>query len=526
MSNRLFHSWVNPKLDLPLLLVLAICMGISSGISPQIGTYMVSALSTNPADASMCNYAYFAGMTVTFSIIDRIKDFFTTKQLLLAICIALISCNALLARTDSAELIVLLTFFVGVFRIMGAILVISNLAPILMPQGQRYMLYCVYFPITLLVSPLGGLAMAALANNVNWRFAFHFCNLLLFVALLLVIVLVPNKEQGRRLPLWKFDWISHFLLAAWMLAFVYLIVYGRINDWFDSNNVRIAAVVFVLCIVLLLSRNLIQRKPFLRFEIFKERNIRVGMLLMFFLGAFFTMTNTMNTLMNISFHVDPLENAKVNTFPVIGYLIGTGIAYFYFRSYNNFKVMILATITFYWLSCVVLYFQVDSQISVGQLFLPMVLRGIAIILSYITIGLFVTADVPRKYLPVIPFFLIFFRTFLGPTVWGNLYSNWLAIRQVRLLDKIAVWSSSDIADPVFLERFHLGKGLDIGAIYRVYHQQAILSSVKELLGYLCIGGILMFVCVLFLPIYKKVDRQVFNWFKKKNLEGMATTVVS
>lgn len=528
MSNRIFHSWVNPRLDLPLLLILTICMGISSGISPQIGTYMVSALSTNPADASMCNYAYFVGMTVAFSIIERIKSFFTTKQLLLSVCIALLFCNAVLSRTDSSELIVLLTFFVGVFRIMGAILMVSSLAPILMPQGQRYKLYCVYFPITLLVSPLGGLAMATMADKVNWRFAFHFCNFLLFFALILIIVLVPNKGQGRRLPLWKFDWFAHFLLAGWMMAFIYLLVYGRINDWFDSPNVRIAALVFVVCILFLLVRNLFQRRPFLQFEIFKERNIRIGMILMFFLGAFFTMTNTINTLMNISFHVNPVQNAKVNTFVIVGYLLGALIAFLYFRSYSNFKVMILATITFYWSSCALLYFLVDSQVSEARLFLPMVLRGIAIILSYITIGLYVTAEVPRKYLPIIPFYLVFFRTFLGPSIWGNLYANWLSMQQVRLVDRIAGWSASDISDPVFLERFHLAKGhgLDVGTIYKVFHQQAILASVKELLGYLCIGGILLFICVLFLPIYKKVDRQVFNWLKKKNLEGVATTVTS
>jgi hypothetical protein len=306
------------------------------------------------------------------------------------------------------------------------------------------------------------------------------------------------------------------------------LVYGRINDWFDSTNVRIAAVVFVVCILFLLIRNLFQKTPFLRFEIFSERNIRIGMVLMFFFGAFFTMTNTMNTLMNVSFHINPLENAKVNTFPVVGYLLGAFGAYFYFRKNSNFKVMILATIFFYWIACVMLYFLVDSQVSPRQLFLPMVFRGIAIVLSYITIGLYVTSMVPRNYLPQIPFFLIFFRSFLGPAVWGNLYSNWLSIRQVQLLDKIAAWSSSDISDPVFRERFHLPKGhvLEMAKMYRFYHQQAILSSLKELLGYLCLGGIILFVCVLLLPIYKKVDRQIFNWKRKKNLEGMATTVAS
>lgn len=527
MSNRIFYSWVNPKFDLPILLILAVCTGISSGISPQISTYMVSGLSTNPADAAMCNYAYFAGMTVAFSLIDRIRSFFSARQLLCGICIGLIFCNTILSKTDSASLIVLLTFFVGVFRIMGAILIVITLTPILMPQGQRYMLYCVYFPVTLLVSPLGGWAMATMANKVNWRFAFHFCNLLLFVGLILVLITVHNEKKAKRLPLWKFDWFGHFLIAGWLLSFIYLLVYGRIYDWFDSPHVVIAAVTFSACLLFLLLRNTFQRRPLLHFEILKTRNIRIGFIIMFFLGAFFTMTNTMNTLMNISFHTDPLENARVNMFPVVGYVIGTLIAYFYFRRFNNFKVMILTTITFYWLSCAMLYFLVDGQVSMSQLFLPMVLRGVAIILSYITIGLYVTTGVPGKYLPIIPFFLIFFRSFLGPTIWGNLYSNWLAIRQVQLLDKLAGWSASDISDPLFLQRFHLanGHGIDLAKLYSTYRQQAVMSSLKELLGYLCLGGIVFFICVLFLPIYKKMDRNILNWMKKKNQDEV-TTVVS
>ena len=526
MSNRIFYSWINPKLDLPILLVLAVCIGICSGVSPQIGTYMVSGLGTNPAYAAMCTYAYFAGMTVAFSLIDRIRSFFSPKQLFVGICLGLIFCNTILTQTDSAPLIVLLTFFIGVFRIMGAILIIVTLTPILMPQGQRYMLYCVYFPITLLVSPLGGWAMATIANKMNWRYAFHFCNLLLFISLIIVFISVHNERPEKRVALWKFDWFGHFLISGWMLSLIYLLVFGRINDWFDSPQVVVAAIVFVSCIVLLLLRNAFQRHPLLRFEILKTRNIRIGFIIMFFFGAFFTMTNTMNTMMNISFHTDPLENARVNAFPVVGYIIGTSIAFFYFRRFNNYKIMILTTIFFYWSSCAMLYFLVDGQVSPSQLFLPMVLRGIAIIISYITIGLYVTTGVPGKYLSIIPFFLIFFRSFLGPTIWGNLYSNWLAIRQVQLMDRLAGWSASDISDPILAERFHgnIGHGVDVNHLFSVYRQQAVMLSLKELLGYLCLGGMVFFICILFLPIYKKLDRDILNWMKKKNQEEVITVV--
>lgn len=527
MNNRIFFDWVSPKLDVPLLVILSLCLGVSSGVSIAVSSYMVSGLSTSNADAAMCTYAYFAGMAVGFTLINAMNTYFKSKILLVAICVLLIFFNFILTKTDEAPLIILVTFFIGVVRMMGAIIMLTSFMPLLMPKGERYKLYCVYFPLTLLVSPVSGFAMAWLSDRFNWHFSFHFCNLLLLLALLIVVVCVHDHRKKHSIPLWKFDWFSHVLISAWTLSFIYFLAYGRYKDWFDSKEIRWSLYIAVVCLVWLMIRNTTARKPLMDFKIFRERNIRVGLVLTFVCGAFFTMTNSLNMWMTVAFKKNYVENAYVNLAPCVGYFIGTAICYFYFKNYRNFKFMLILTVAFYTMSFVLMYPLVDANVSQAQLFFPLVLRGIGIVLSYITLGLYITAEVPQEYLQSIPPILIFVRTFFGPAVWGNLYSIWLYSTQIKLLNKLASWTNSDAVGALVNAQYHT-KGITNSSVaaYQSYMQQAVLGSIKELFGWVILMGCGLMFFLFFFPIYKKVDRKVFNWTKSKNTADIAATVAA
>lgn len=526
MNNRLFHDWVSPRLDVPLLIIMSICIGATSGVSTSISTYVVSSLGTNPADASMCSYAYMAGMTIGFLPVNKLRGYFSSKHMLLGICAALLFLNYVLTQTDSAPIAIMATFMIGAVRLMGSIMMVVNLIPILMPNGsQRFLLYCVYYPLSLMVSPLSGTGMAWIADRLGWHYSFHFCNLLLFIVLVMTLALVHGNHNGRKIPLWKFDWFSLILMAGWMMSFIYVIVYGRNKDWFDSVEIRIASLSSMVLILLLMLRNVLRTAPVMELYVLQYRNVRVGLTIMFLLCTFYSLTGPLTTWTNVAFRNDLLENARVNTYPVLGYLLGAVVGFFYYKWHIQFKEMLLLSVLCYTVSSWMIYSMVGPQTEPSSLFLPMVLRGMAIILSYVTIGLYVVAGVTPKALAVIPVFLIFVRSFLGPVIFGGIYSVFLYYRQIQITDRLAAWS--DQTDPLFQMRF---KGLnspnaDPLKAYQVLHTQALFESVKELFGWTCVAGVVLFVAILFFPIYKNANRKVFNWGKSGNTEEIASTVV-
>lgn len=527
MRNRLFHNWVNPKLDIWLLVVMSLCIGFTSGISTAISSYMVSDMAINPAAASMCSYSYMAGMAISYALFGKLRRYFSSRQILIAVCLLLIFLNFILTQTDSATIVVLATFLIGGARLTGSVLMVVSLTPILMPHGgQRFQMYCVYYPISLLSSPLSGIFQAILADQFGWHFSFHLSNLMLFFVLLLAVTLVNNKFHGRKIPLWKFDWFSLFLIAGWMLSFIYILSYGRTEDWFDSAHIRMATLLTVALLLLFLLRNALLKHKILEFDVLKTRNIWAGLSMMFLFCIFYTLTTPLNTWMSIAFKNNPIENAKVNTYPIYGYLLGAVICFLYYRKYNNFKVMIIFILLCYVISTCMLYLMIDTQTAPSMMSLPLVIRGVAILASYLTIGLYMAVDMSVQKFVVSRLMLIFVRTFLGPALFGSTFSIWMYYRSVQLTDKLASWS--DQSNPLYQLRFqgvHTPNADPLNA-YQVFHTQASLESIKELFGWACIIGIGLTIFLLFFPIYKKVDRELFYWRKFRDEEDIAAAVAA
>jgi MFS family permease len=525
MHNRLFREWVSPKLDLLLLVMMSICLGATSGVSSTISVYMVSGLAANPADATMSSYAYMAGMAVSFPLISKLRNYFSSKELLIFICSALLFFNFILSRTDNITEVVMSSFCIGIVRLMGSIIMVVNIIPILMPRGERYQMYAVYYPLSLMVSPLAGMFQVWLADELGWRYSFHFSNIFLFVTLLLTFILVSGKMHTRRLPLWKFDWFSLFLLSGWMLSFTYVMVYGRSDDWWESSKIRFAGVSALILLLLFLLRNKLRTHKIIDFTVFRFRNVRVGIVLMFLSSVFFSLSTPINSMMNIIYGNNPLENASINAYPILGYITGAVVAFLYFRKYNNFKILLLTTIFCYLLSTYMLYEIVDKQTESYRFFLPMFLRGVAILLSYMTVGLYLAVDMSSDDFSMSATILIFTRSFLGPVIFGGLYSTLLYYRQVQILDKLASWI--DQSDPLFQQRFqglHTPNADPILA-YKELSVQASLGVIKEMYGWVFIIGICMFIVLIFFPIYKRQGRNIFNWRKAKNEDEIASTAV-
>ncbi|MCA6067979.1 MFS transporter [Chryseobacterium sp. RG1] len=524
MHNRLFRDWVHPKLDLLLLVIISICLGATSGVSSTISVYMVSDLAANPADANMTSYAYLAGMAVSFPLIVTLRNYFSSKELLIFICCILLFFNFTLSKTDNTFEVVIASFFIGIARLMGSIIMVVNIIPILMPRGERYQMYAVYYPLSLIVSPLAGMFQVWLADELGWRYSFHFSNIFLFVTLLVTFLLVSGRMHTRRIPLWKFDWFSLFLLSGWMLSFTYVMVYGRTDDWLDSPKIRFAAISALVLLLLFLLRNKLRRHKIIDFTVFRFRNVRVGIVMMFLSSVFFSLSTLINSLLNITYASNPLENASVNAYPILGYITGAVVAFLYFRKYNNFKILLLATVFCYLLSTFMLYQIVDRQTEPYRFFLPMFLRGIAILLSYMTVGLYLAVDISSDDFSMSATILIFVRSFLGPVIFGGIYSTLLYYHQVQILDKLASWV--DQSDPLFQLRFPgLHHNVDPILAYKELNVQASLSAIKELYGWVCIIGICMFIILIFFPIHKKQSRNIFNWGKTKNEDEIASTAV-
>src|SRR5690606_20350221 len=109
---------------------------------------------------------------------------------------------------------------------------------------------------------------------------------------------------------------------------------------------------------------------------------------------------------------------------------------------------------FYLISNILVYKLINIQTPLEYLILPIIFRGIAIMISFIATAVYLAGNVNGKaFLHSIVLFLLI-RTFFVTVFWSSIISNWFnklqLIHQTRLAEVI---DSGEILDRNFISNF-------------------------------------------------------------------------
>jgi len=510
--KRAFHSWIPPKLDLWLLLLLSTILSFTNGIPTTLATYILSDQAGIPADMTMASYAYYTGMACAIPLVFRMSSFTSKRNLLIGVHLSLLFLNFILAHTTVSLSVVMACFGVGFIKIFGSVGLLGELMPLLMHKGERYEMYCVYYPLAILVPALSGIVAIYIADSFHWEVSFHFQNFLLFIGLLIVILFMHSNDRDKRIPLYQYDWLGSILLSAALLVIAYTTTYGLTENWFHSYHIIIGAVASVGLILLFLHRNLRVRKPLFRFEVFKLRALPITIGTLFFLGIFYSSSSLISSFNSIIVPGYPVKSAEISNYYVMGgYIVGSIFTYQYFKRTKDCRFIFAFSCLCYLICNVWLYLLVSPQTAPVQLAAPLFFRGMGLMVSYITAGVYLGGNVPVKaFLPCVAF-LIFVRSYLVPIVWSNILANWYYHRQLINLNHLA--GGMDKIDPLVLSR---GTG-----IARTVQTQASMLAVRDILGALNVVGLVLLVVIFLFPYHSSRIRRIFNWRDSARSKEMA-----
>jgi hypothetical protein len=516
MNNRFFYNWVPKQLDVWLLLSLSIMLSFNGGVPSTILGYVIGAQSAMSADLSMAGFAYLTGLACVLPLTLRLQQFSNNKHLLCFILPVLILLNYLFSVTDQPLILVMVSFIFGFLKMIATLLVVLSLIPILMPKGERYQLYCVYYPLSLVFGPLSGFMAAGIADHWNFQFSFHAQNLLLFTGLLIVILLVHSNKNNRRVPLYQYDWIGTLFYVISMLLASYVIAYGLTDNWFHSVKIIGAAIGAILFLVLFIRHSLIIRKPLINFGFFMYWKPLLGVVLLLIFCLFFNTAGLISPFLNIILRSNPVESAKVNTYVIPGYITGTLLCFLYYRKYTKFNVMAAVACASFLLSNWLMYRLTSSFTSADDLFFPMFFRAMATVITYISVGLYITTNIPYVFINDITVFVILIRSLVSPLLATTLYGNWLYNGTIRHMNYLA--DSMDRLNPYVVARS--------ASIISSVRTQATLLAIRDVYGILIVTGITLLIFIIFFPFHGSEKRVVFNWRNPLFAKEVAQSIVS
>jgi MFS transporter, DHA2 family, multidrug resistance protein len=139
-----------------------------------------------------------------------------------------------------------------------------------------------------MIGPIMGPMLGGwLTDNYSWRWIFYI-NLPVGIATVLGLVLFMRDSEANRSL--SFDWLGFAALGIGIGALQLMLDRGEQLGWFDSSEIVLTAIVSATAFYFFIVHSLTAERPFIPIEIFRDRNLIVGLVFMFFCGMLLVAT--------------------------------------------------------------------------------------------------------------------------------------------------------------------------------------------------------------------------------------------
>jgi MFS transporter, DHA2 family, multidrug resistance protein len=486
----LFYKWVPVWVKLLVLLIFFFVVLTANGVYLGNSTDMLSGLGVYSEPFTAAYNAVYIGMGLGLMVEVRLKRRFTSKTLLLWGFTMMLLVNCINMNTDSPVLMIVTCLILG-FTKMSALMEIYIMWLVVWSKKlDTSRLYPFVYGLA-----LGGVYFitwltANLADVYNWRYAYIAMIVMILVCLLLGLVFVENNKLRRSLPLYQMDVLGLLLLGGLLMLMNYVVVYGRVENWWDSPNITAASILIPMLLLAFLARELTVRRPLVPFGQLKKKSLFKGLFFFFALGIFLP-SSIQGTFTAGVLDFETIRNAELNLYLIPGVEVAAVFCFFWYYYKRNTEFLLFIGFSAFVGYYALLYGKLASGLGMEDFWVMSVLKGFGTTTLYIVIGLYTTGGFPLTIIMHSGGLMLLVRSFLGSGIITGIYSYLLYAGRIRHLDILA---GNAAADAGFLIR--------PAGYYRIIQEQATMAASKELCGFIIIAGLVILAGIVFSHFYR------------------------
>lgn len=473
-----------------IFIFFVLIIQFSGGVYLAAASNMVGTTALMQEDILMAGYASLIGMAINFAVMFRIKFRFSNRTQLLAACIVLIAANFICASTDSVPVLVITCFVAGWFRMQATFACNSTIQLWLTPVRDMAIFFCYVYIVVDSVIQLSGIATIYTAFFSQWEYMQWIMSGLLALMMILVLILVKPVRTPMFIPLLGIDWIGAGLWAVFMTGFTFICVYGNFYDWWDSVEIRVAALVTVITLGINLYRASFLHHPYISFMAMKNRNVVRATVIY---TVFFTLLATEHVFEHTYaaqvLGFDETNLIDLNWYVFAGIVTGCGFTYFTFALRKwRYKTMTAIGFALAIVYLAYFYFFLDYGVEKEMLFMPLFFRGAAaVIISIIFLTSIVQSGLPFHVFPqaltINGFTGAVMSATFGPAVVGEFLRHVMA-KNASLIGSVMTASNPDATR------------VPVGELYGMVQLQALVVSMKEIYGWLLMMALVALLVIL------------------------------
>lgn len=473
-----------------IFIFFVLIIQFSGGVYLAAASDIVGTTALMQEDILMAGYASLIGMAINFAVMFRIKFRFSNRTQLLAACIVLIAANFICASTDSVPVLVITCFVAGWFRMQATFACNSTIQLWLTPVRDMAIFFCYVYIVVDSVIQLSGIATIYTAFFSQWEYMQWIMSGLLALMMILVLILVKPVRTPMFIPLLGIDWIGAGLWAVFMTGFTFICVYGNFYDWWDSAEIRVAALVTVIALGINLYRASFLHHPYISFMAMKNRNVVRATVIY---TVFFTLLATEHVFEHTYaaqvLGFDETNLIDQNWYVFAGIVTGCGFTYFTFALRKwRYKTMTAIGFALAIVYLAYFYFFLDYGVEKEMLFMPLFSRGAAaVIISIIFLTSIVQSGLPFQVFPqaltINGFTGAVMSATFGPAVVGEFLRHVMA-KNASLIGSVMTASNPDATH------------VPVGELYGMVQLQALVVSMKEIYGWLLMMALVALLVIL------------------------------
>jgi len=475
------RNFVPEKVKPWILFGFFIIFQFSGGVYMAAVAEMSGSLALMHEDILMAGYASLLGLGLTFTIMFRLKFRFSTKTSLLTTASGLIVCNLIAMQTHSVPVLVAVSFVAGIFRMWGTFTCNTNIQLWVTPKRDMAVWFCYIQLFVLSFIYLSGLTTIYISFLTKWEYMHWFIIGALLSLLLITFVAFRHYRSMPKLPLFGIDWMGALLWGVTVLSAIFILNYGDHYDWYQSTEIRTGTIYGLLALGLNLWRASFIRHPFIANETWRFRPVWLTFFLFVVVEILISPSGYFERIYTeVILGYDALHLVSLNWFVLLGNVFGAIFSYHTFAKCKwTFKTMMLIGFLLLLGYLLVMYFIIDYNLSEEMLILPILVR---------TTGYIIIAIALISALGAIPFQNFFqglsIQSFISACCGALVGEAFLKqVFKITMQKNIMLYATN--LDNVNPFANHISAALLFGRL----QQHAMIVSMKEIYGWLCIFGI-------------------------------------
>lgn len=535
-GNFPFYRWMPKPLGILILMFLFVPPTFSGGAYLSNLNEMSGELGLLVEDVQLASFFTSIGMCLFVPFMVRFLQARSVRRTYLWCFGLLIPLNYICAVTTSVPILLAACLLIGFVRVIVMLNCTFTIAPYLTgvntlsmftmteiptPEMQyrmermRTFLMPVLYCFILLIAQSSNVMTAWFAYEYSWQEAYYVVIGLLLIAMVMVLTTMPDVRNCEK---YHAEWhkVPEMIFMTMALcSMAYVLAFGKTLDWFDSQQIVIAAAIMLISTGLFLMASVRNGDDaYLPLGVFRYRNVWMAMLL-FLIAMIFNSANIfVGSFSKISTSISNYHSASLSIWAIAGCVAGLILSVLLVVRKVRFRTIFIIAFLFMALSNVILYFQYQTSGLFDNMIWPMVLNFVGLLMLYSLVAAFGMKSLPARYLATFVFLMIWMRNSIAPVIGASVYSNWLNERQQY---HISVLAENITADRPSAAGTHVrnmkiagasGKGsfeseqFSSVAIKGKVAVQATIVAMKEITGNTVILILIAAGVTIMLPYYK------------------------